>query len=386
VGICVENRAAVADAQGRVSPLFDARRAMASFSSVSENDEVTDSILIDSTPVAAAADEPKDLGFGSVVGGVNERRLIERDGSFTARREGFPALSFLNHYHALLTVTWPRFLGSVTLAYVAVNAVFAGLYLLCGPTALAGLPAEAMGGRFLRAFFFSVDTFATIGYGNVYPLGVAANALVTLEAIIAIISIALLTGVVFARFARPTAVLMFSDVAVIAPYQGITGFMFRITNARSSQLVELEAKVQFTRLDEKNGRRYTQLKLERTKVVFFPLSWTIVHPIDETSPLWGWTHDDLVRTEAEFLILISGIDETFAQTVHARSSYKPEEIVTGKKFSNIYNAVESDGTISIDVSKLSDVEDAEPEKDYRQTQTFRHTGHFTGFAPPRKKP
>jgi inward rectifier potassium channel len=350
---------------------------------VSEND-ITDSELIDSTPVVTAADEPKDLGFGSVIGGANERRLIERNGSFTARREGFPPLSFLNHYHALLTVTWPRFLGSVTLAYVAVNAVFAGLYLLCGPSALAGLPAEALGGRFLRAFFFSVDTFATIGYGNVYPLGVAANAVVTVEAILAIISIALLTGVVFARFARPTAVLMFSDVAVIAPYQGINGFMFRITNARSSQLVELEAKVQFTRLDGK-GRRYTQLKLERTRVVFFPLSWTIVHPIDETSPLWGWTHADLVRSDAEFLILISGTDETFAQTVHARSSYKPDEIVVGKKFSNIYNDVDRDGTISIDVSRLSDVEDALPDDEFHNTQTYRHTGHFTGFAAPRKK-
>ncbi len=344
---------------------------------------ITESGLIDSKPTTPAVDEPKDLGFGSVVGGANEKRLIERDGSFTSRREGFPTLSYLNGYHAMLTMTWPRFLGIVTLAYIAVNALFALLYLACGPSALAGLPAEQMGGRFLRAFFFSVDTFATIGYGNVYPLGPAANWLVTVESVIAIIGIALLTGVVFARFARPTAALLFSDVAVIGPYQGITAFMFRITNARSNQLMELEAKVQFTRLDGK-GRRYTQLKLERTKVVFFPLSWTIVHPIDETSPMWGWTHEDLVRTDTEFLILISGIDETFAQTVHARSSYKPNEILTGKKFASIYNPVDKDGTISIDVSKLSDVEDAEPEDDFGHTQTYRHTGHFTQFSAPRR--
>jgi inward rectifier potassium channel len=147
--------------------------------------------------------------------------------------------------------------------------------------------------------------------------------------------------------------------------------------------MELEAKVLFTDLHG-GGRRYTQLKLERTRVVFFPLSWTIVHPIDETSPMFGWTHEDFKRTDAEFLILISGIDETFATTVHARSSYKADEIVVGKKFSSIYKPVAKDGTISIDISKLSDVEDAPLDDDHRHTQTYRHTGFFTGFAPPRQ--
>jgi inward rectifier potassium channel len=340
-----------------------------------------DDLIKDTAP--PAGDEPKDLGFGSVVGGANERRLIERDGSFTARRDGFSKLSYLNGYHALLTMTWPKFLGIVMLAYVAINGLFASFYLLCGDAALAGLGLESMGGRFLRAFFFSVDTFATIGYGNVYPVGAAANWLVAVEAIVSILGVALLTGLVFARFARPTAALLFSDVAVIAPYQGKTGFMFRITNARSNQLMELEAKVQFTRLDG-TGRSYTQLKLERTKVVFFPMSWTVVHPIDETSPMWGLTHEHLIAREAEFLILISGIDETFAQTVHARSSYKPAEVVFGKRFASVYNPVGKDGTISIDVSKLSDVEDAPLEDDaLRQTQALRHTGFFVGFAPQR---
>ncbi|MEO7457544.1 MAG: ion channel [Gemmatimonadaceae bacterium] len=327
-------------------------------------------------------ENPDDLGFGSVIGGENERRLIERDGRFTARRHGFSPFSYLNGYHALLTMTWPRFLGIATLSYLGVNVLFALAYLACGPGALAGLSTGMMGGPFLRAFFFSVDSFATIGYGNVYPVGALANLLVTAQAIISILAVALLTGLVFSRFARPTAALLFSDVAVIAPYQGISGFMFRITNVRNNQLMELEAKVLFTDLHGQ-GRRYTQLKLERTRVVFFPMSWTIVHPIDEKSPMFGWTHDDFVRADAEFLILISGMDETFAQTVHARSSYKPDEIVVGKKFANIYKPVAKDGTISIDISKLSDVEDAPLDDEMRYTQTYRHTGLFTGFAPPR---
>ncbi|CAN5913411.1 hypothetical protein BH11GEM1_BH11GEM1_03880 [soil metagenome] len=364
---------------------FDGRASVDSFLRVSDDGVIpTDPLLINSEPTIAVGDEPKDLGFGSVVGGANERRLIERNGRFTARREGFAPLSYLNGYHAMLTMTWPRFLGIVTLVYAGMNAVFAVFYLLCGTEALGGLRAEQIGGPFLRAFFFSVETFATIGFGNVFPASTAANWVMTMESIVGILAVALLTGLVFARFARPTAALQFSDCAVIAPYQGKSGFMFRITNARSNQLMELEAKVQFTRLDGK-GRRYTQLKLERTKVVFFPLSWTIVHPIDESSPMFGLTQDDLVRMDTEFLILISGIDETFAQTVHARSSYKSEEIMVGKKFANMYNPVAKDGTISIDVSRLSDLEDAplDDDDDVRHTQTYRHTGHFTGFAAPR---
>ena len=179
---------------------------------------------------------------------------------------------------------------------------------------------------------------------------------------------------------------MFSDIAVVAPYQGKTGFMFRIANARSNQLMELEAKILYSRLDGQ-GRRYDQLKLERTRVVFFPLSWTIVHPIVEGSPLWGVTHEELVERDAEFDILLSGVDETFSQQVHARSSYKPAEVQYGARFSNIYNPVSPDGTISIDLARLSEVEPAPLDEDgHRHTQTFRHTGHFTQFVPPGSPP
>jgi inward rectifier potassium channel len=333
-------------------------------------------------PPHSQPQEPADLGFGTVVGGAKQRRLVNRDGTFTSRRVGFGALSYLNGYHALLTISWPRFLALVSVSYGAVNALFAGAFLMCGSDALRGLAPHEMGGQFLRAFFFSVETFATIGYGQVYPVGAAANWLVTVEAFCGLLFVALLTGIVFARFARPTAAVMFSDVAVVAPYQGKTGFMFRISNARSNQLMELEAKILFSRLDG-GGRRYDQLKLERTKVVFFPLSWTVVHPIDESSPLWQKTHDELVAEDAEFDILMSGIDETFSQEVHARSSYKPHEIVFGRKFSNVYNPVGPDGTITIDISRLSETEEAPlDENDEQITQSFRHTGHFVGFVPP----
>ena len=157
--------------------------------------------------------------------------------------------------------------------------------------------------------------------------------------------------------------------------------MFRLTNARANQLIELEAKVLFSRM-EGDSRHYDQLELERKRVVFFPLSWTIVHPIDEKSPMFGMTDEDLAERDAEFLVLLSGIDETFSQLVHARTSYKPREIIYGHRFVNIYKPVRPDGTIAIDVRKLGDTEPA-PEEDWTGTQSLHHTMHFSAYAPPR---
>jgi len=336
---------------------------------------------------ANPAEEPKDLGFGTVVGQEHAQRLLNRDGSFNVKRGGLPSLASLSLYHALLSLSWPRFIGLLVGGYLFVNLLFAAAFMACGPGALGGAAAATMGGNFARAFFFSVHTFATIGYGNVVPVGVPANVLVTGETIVGLLGFALSTGVLFSRFARPTARIIFSDLAVVAPYRGGTGFMFRLVNGRSSQLIELDVKVLFSRITERGGMRlraYDQLRLERTHVVFFPLSWTVVHPIDASSPLFGLSQEDLRACDAELLILLSGIDETFAQTVHARTSYKADEIVVGARFANIYNPRAADGSESIDVSRLGEivrVSDADPGLP-TDTATWHHTGHFTGFAPP----
>jgi inward rectifier potassium channel len=316
-------------------------------------------MMPDATDLQPPADEPRDLGFGSQVGQEHSKRLLNRDGSFNVQRQGLPRGASHSLYHALLALTWAQFLGLLVLGYLLVNVVFAVAYVACGPGALAGTAPDAMGGRFAQAFFFSVHTFATIGYGNVLPMGVGANVVVTLETIVGLLGFALATGVLFARFARPTARILFSNRAVIAPYRDRTALMFRLTNGRSNQLIDLQATVLYTRFEGRSGARqrtYDQLKLERTRVTFFPLSWTVVHPIDPTSPLFGLTQADLESRDAEILILLSGIDETFAQTVHARTSYKPNEIVVGAKFRNMYNPLARDGTEGIDVGKLHDIE------------------------------
>lgn len=303
----------------------------------------------------ADGDLDRDLGFGSVVSGQSRIRLLNRDGSFNVEREGLNLFTSLSPYHALLTMSWPHFLGLIVLAYLALNLLFAGAYFACGPGALEGVSGVA-GERFLACFFFSVQTFATIGYGKLTPSGMAPNLIVTVESLVGLLGFALATGILFSRFSQPTAKILFSRNAIIAPYRGITAFEFRIANARSNELIQVEARVMLSRLKPDGNRDFIPLKLEREKVVFFPLAWTIVHPIDEESPLRGLTQEDLTASQAEVLVLLSGIDETFSQTVHTRSSYRADEIVCGARFADLFNPPTPDGVLSVDISRLDQIE------------------------------
>ena len=322
---------------------------------------MTSSTLSDQpVPVPPSAEEEfKDLGFGTEVARGARRRLLNRDGSFNVVRDGLNPFSSLSFFHWLLTISWPRFLGFITGSYVAVNALFAVAFLLCGPDALQSSSGSFATQPFYRAFFFSVDTFATIGYGNIIPVGVAANTLVTIEALINIVGVALATGVIFARFSRPSAKIVYSRNAIVAPYRDKTALEFRIANARSSQLIEVQIQVILTKLERADGttvRKFYDLSLERHHVVFFALSWTVVHPIDPNSPMWGLTQKDLVDSEAELLVLLIGTDETLSQTVHSRSSYKADEIVWGAKFANMFMRTEAEGIIGMNMSRIHDIE------------------------------
>lgn len=306
------------------------------------------------------ADINADLGFGSVVARDVRRRLLNRDGTFNVRREGLPLFASLSAYHYLLNISWTKFLGYVGASYVACNAIFAAAYLLCGPDALFGMnPVDGPAEHFATAFFFSVHTLATIGYGSIHPQNLGANIVVTVEALAGLIGFSFVAGIVFARFARPVARIIFSDRAIIAPYKDITAFMFRIVNQKSSEIVELRAKLMLARRkrESPNGEReFIALNLERERVSFFPLAWTIVHPIDRESPLFGMREQELRDCETEFLILLNGFDETFSQNVHTRSSYRGDEVVWGAKFKSMFNPAREDGTLSVDVQKLHEIE------------------------------
>lgn len=303
----------------------------------------------------------RDLGFGSVVAGQSRQRLLNPDGTFNVQRTGLPIVRSLNLFHALLSMSLRKFLLLVLLLYFVSNLVFGAVYAFLGPEALVDSTADPSMNTFLRGFFFSVQTFATIGYGTIHPVGIVPNLVVTIESYYSLLANALITGLVFARFARPTANVIFSKVAVIAPYRGMEGLMFRLVNGRSSQLIDIKINVLFARFVNENGapvRRFDFLELERRNVTFLPLALTVVHPITEASPLYGLSQQDLIDTDAELLILITATDETFAQAVNTRSSYKPHEIRCGHKFVSMYNETRDGEPISIDIRKLSLIEPA----------------------------
>jgi inward rectifier potassium channel len=305
----------------------------------------------------------RDLGFGVRVADYSRLRLLNKDGSFNVVRRGLGAWSTLAPYHALLMIGWGRFLTLVLLFYLSANGLFALGYLACGHNGLVG-PGFAgmrpMWSDVLRAFFFRVETFGTIGYGHVAPSGITVNMLITCESLVGLLSLALATGLVFARFSRPTAQILYSKHAVMAPYMDKTAFMFRCANQRTNQLIEVSVKVIYSRLEERapgeRVRSFTILPLEFEKVTFFALSWTVVHQIDETSPLKGHTDKDLAHKDAEFMILITGIDETFAQTVHSRTSYKADELVWGAKFRPMFVESKNAGTVGMDLSQIHEIE------------------------------
>lgn len=257
-------------------------------------------------------------------------------------------------YHYLLVTSWPRFMLAVLVLYALVNAIFALAYLACGD----GLE-NARPGNFWDAYFFSVQTLATIGYGKMAPQGLAANVVVTLEALSGMLGFALATGLVFAKFARPTARVLWSKVAVVTEFDGKRSLMFRMANERVNQIVEAQIRVVLARNETTpeghRMRRFHDLALSRSRTTFFALTWTIIHVLDESSPLHGMTPESLDAQESEIIASVIGTDETFAQAVHARHSYVPSEIVWDARFVDVLSRT-PDGRRQIDYSRFHDVE------------------------------
>jgi inward rectifier potassium channel len=304
--------------------------------------------------------EERDLGFGAIVSRESEQRLLNRDGSFNVRREGIGFWQTLNLYHLLLDISWPKLFALVLAFYFLANALFALAYEACGPQALQG--NMGVENPFLRALFFSIETSSTIGYSTLSAIGLPAYILMALEVLLGLLAFAVLTGVVFARFSRPTAKIVYSDRAVIAPFQGGRAFMFRVVNARSDQNIQLRAHLTLTRFETVNGvrmRQYYTLPLERPGVMFFPLSWTVVHPIDDASPLAGMNEEELKASKAEFLILLTGTDETSSEPVHSRSSYIADEVVWNARFGNVFVPPEHGKRVAIDLERFHQIEPVE---------------------------
>ena len=284
------------------------------------------------------------------------RRIINKDGSFNVHRRGTTWHDF-HPYLYLINIGWTRFFILLCLGYLAVNILFAVAYHLLGPGQLQGADASTEGGRFLNAFFFSAHTLSTVGYGSIYPKGLGANIVASIESLVGVLGFALATGLLFGRVSRPSAKIGFSDHMLITSYLDMTGLQFRVVNRRRNDLVELEARVLLMTVESDNGqpiRQYKPLKLERDKVLFLPLTWTVVHPIDQESPLWGKTAEDLAQLQAEVLILLKGYDDTFNQTVLTRFSYRHDEVIFGRRFAPAFS-VDGDGDLVLELRKVGEL-------------------------------
>jgi inward rectifier potassium channel len=289
-------------------------------------------------------------------------RAINRDGSFNVRRrqvDGYAGSIYLR----LSTMSWTRFLLIVLTAYGVVNFIFAGIYVGLGPGSLHPADKDLQLSQFGQAFFFSVQTLTTVGYGSIYPYGLAAHSVAAIEAGMGVMVFALATGLLFSRFSRPTARLVFSDQMVVAPYRDQTGLQFRVANKRSNVLMEVHADLMLLTVekgaDGQLKRNFTVLALERNQIYFLALTWTIVHPINESSPLWGKTNEDLQQMQAEVLILLKGYDDSFSQTVHTRYSYRWDEVQWSAKFLPAFE-VAPEGYIELDLDKMSSTTEAKP--------------------------
>jgi inward rectifier potassium channel len=295
-----------------------------------------------------------DLGFGTQAVTKNQR-LLNQDGSVNVKRTGLPFLDTSNNYHRLITMRWTHFWLLVLACYFVVNVIFATIYMCIGINSLIGVQGHTFWQHFWDAFFFSAQTLSTVGYGHMYPYGMIASTVSAIESMIGLLAFALATGLLYGRFSRPSARIVYSKNILVSPYlDNKRGIMFRFANKRRSTLIDLQVELNFSYLeyvDDKPIRRFVQLELERKRVSLLSLNWTVVHPLDENSPLRDVTHEDLVKADASFTVLLKAFDDTFAQTVHSRTSYQYDEVVWGAKFKPAFDR-DRDGALVLDLGKI----------------------------------
>lgn len=299
--------------------------------------------------------DPRDLGFGTKID-IKNKRYLNTDGSFNIRRVG-SGLGAIHPYQYLVSISWLKFWLITVGFYLVANCIFALLYMATGIENLSHSDGHDVKSDFFLAFFFSSQTITTVGYGTISPMSFTSSLIASFEALFGLLSFALITGVLYGRFARPSAKIRFSKRILISPYQDINGLQFRIVNRRMSQLIDIQVQFFLIRYEETgkdpSRQKFYSLALERDKISLFPLNWTIVHPIDRESPIYPlekYTTEYMMKQNTEFIILIQAYDDTFAQTVHARYSYKAEDLVRGARFLPMYHT-DQDGIVVLEINK-----------------------------------
>jgi inward rectifier potassium channel len=296
-----------------------------------------------------------DTGFGSNASSYGGR-FINRDGTFNLRKEGMPFMNRYSIYHHMLSMPRWKFIGTIVLFYLTINLVYAGIYLLVGTDQLQGLVAQTPWAKFKEVYFFSTETFTTVGYGRVNPIGDGANFVAAIESMNGFLSFALATGLIFGRFSRPRAFLAFSEYALVSPFKDGTALMFRFAPYKDNHtLTDVEIRVNIGLQVQENGNaiyKYYNLGLERSKVESLPMNWTVVHPIDEKSPLQGFSFEDMKAADVELYVLIRGFDDVYSNVVQRRTSYTYQEIRFNGKFVPMYRESEDGKTTILELHKL----------------------------------
>ena len=297
-----------------------------------------------------------DTGFGAKdnYGG----RFINRDGTFNIKREGNSFWKRFSLFQSMLNLTSWKFATVIVLVFITLNILFTAIYLFLGLEEFTGMLSEDRWHNIKEIYFFSTQTFTTVGYGRVNPIGDAANFVASVEAMCGFISFAIVTGLIYGRFAKPRSYLVFSEEALIAPYKGGTGLMFRFASLKDNHtLTDVDIKVNAALKVNENGEevyKFYDLSLERNKVDSLSMNWTVVHPIDEKSPLMGFTEEDIKSTDLEIYVLIRGFDDVFSNFVLRRTSYTYNEIKLNRKFAPMYRESEDGKTTILEMHKLSD--------------------------------
>jgi inward rectifier potassium channel len=284
-------------------------------------------------------------------------RLTNKDGSINLQKTGVPFWERISLYHTLLRLPRWKFLFSVFVFYTLVNVCFALIYMAVGVQYLHGVhPVNNLMGNFEQAFFFSSQTLTTVGYGHISPVGLQANSVASIESFMGILSFALMTGLLYGRFTRPRAYIKFSDNLLVAPHKGQQALMVRLATYKNNHLTDVEANVTISIYLQENGtkvRRFFNLPLEISRINSLALSWTLVHLMDEESPLYQLTYEDFQDSEMELLLHIKGFDDHFSNIVQQRTSYTVSEIVYGAKFIPAFHRSADDKTTILELDKLN---------------------------------
>jgi inward rectifier potassium channel len=304
-----------------------------------------------------------DTGFGTNASDYGGR-FINRDGTYNLRKTGTPFFQRFSVFHSMLNMPTWKFITVIVAFFLSINLVYAVVYWLIGIGGFTGIMARTSWQQFKELYFFSTETFTTVGYGRVNPVTDGANFVAAIEAMNGFLSFAVATGLIYGRFAKPKSHISFSDVAVIAPYQDKTGFMFRMVSYKDyHNLTDVEVKVNLALQVQENGKavyKFYELPLERSRVDSLMMNWTVVHPIDEQSPLLGLSQEDFKNSDVEIYVLVKGFDDVYSTVVIQRTSYVASEIRFNAKFVPMYHESNDGKTTIVELDKLSDYTNLSP--------------------------